>query len=227
MSTTDVEVLGTNIVVLTAAPLTDLAKAPALFESDELKPLLRGVTATQVLQIDASSGATAPMLAFESMRSQKIVNIGTNRIDVNDRSGDWDFDAEVLAHILEYVVRQLEASVRAVGVNLDLTFPAPDDQNSAQAIAKALFAKRKDYVLDDMESLGGTGRLILQQVGGVRYTVTIEPRFNSLETTELFMTSNANIATEEVPSVEGLAKLARENRRVLAHVAHALFSVSW
>jgi len=227
MPSNDIEVLDANIIVLPAAPLTQLSQAPALFQSDELKSLMKTVTGAQVLQLDAASGNVAPMLSFESMRDQRIANIGANRIEVHDRSGSRDFNAESLVRIIQYLVRELEVTVGTLGANFDVTFPVPDGQNAARAIANALFSERKDYMLGAMQSLGGAGRLFLEQPDGVRYTIAIEPRFNSLETTDLFITSNANLATKEMPSGERLLQLVRDNCGVVEHVAHTLFSVSW
>lgn len=227
MAGNEIEVLDANIVVLPAAPLTQLAKVPALFESDELKSLLKTVTGSQGLQIDAASGSTALMLAFESMRSQRIVNVGINRIEVHDRSGNREFDAEALAQIIDYLVRQLEVNITTVGANFNVTFPIPSGQNAARTIATVLFTERKDYVLDNMERVGGAGRLFLERSDGVQYSIVIEPRLQSLDTTSLFLASNANLVAKEMPSMETLVHLVRDNCRVVEHVARTLFSVSW
>jgi len=227
MSSNDIEVLDASVVVVPAAPLTQLAHVSALFQTDELKSLMRTVTAAQSLQLDAASGNVAPALSFESMRDQRVAHVGSNRIAVHDRTGDQDFDVEALAHILEYLVRELGVTVSAVGANFDVTFPVPGGKNAAQTIANALFKDRKSYLAEGMETLGGATRLFLSQSDGARYTVAIEPRFNSLEATDLYITSNANLAIEVMPTSERLVQLVRDNCGVVERVARSLFSVSW
>src|SRR5258706_8242390 len=146
MSSDDIEVLDASVVVLPTAPLTQLAHVSALFQTDELKSLMRTVAAAQSLQLDPASGNVAPVLSFESMRDQRVAHVGSNRIAVHDRSGNRDFDVEALVRILEYLAREMEATVSAVGANYDVTFPVPGGKNAAQTIANALFKDRKSYL---------------------------------------------------------------------------------
>jgi len=226
MSSSTVEVLDANIVVVLSTLLTRIAAA-SLFESDELKPYMKGVSVGQGLQLDTTSGALGPVFAFESMRSQRAVNIGPNRIEVHERSGKLDFDSDDLAFILGFLVQRLEASVSNVGTNLEVTFTLPGEQTAAEAIAEKLFRQGTGHIPEETQPAGGAGRIFLKGAGNVRYTVFIEPRLNNPETREIWMTSNANIVTAEMPTPQELAELVRQNVRVMKQVAISLFSVSW
>lgn len=226
MSSSTIEVLDANVVVLLGTPLTQINAAP-LFQADELKPYMKGVSISQGLQLDTASGVLGPMFAFESMQSQRTVNIAPNRIEAHDRSGKAEFDADSLAKILSFVMREMGTVVTAAGANFEVTFTLSQEQTAAEAIASKLFRPGADYVPGEAQPAGGTGRIFLKGAGNVRYTIAIEPRLNNPDTSEIWMTSNANVITEELPSVERLAQLIRDNRGIIQHVAHSLFSVEW
>lgn len=227
MPDNEMEVLDANIVVLSSAPLAQIAKVPTVLESVDLKKYLKGLVPGQMLQVDATAGSAYPMLSFESMRNQRSVNVSANRIEIHDRSGNPDLDIEALAFIACYLVEQLEVSIRTLGTNFDVMFPAPGGQNAVQAISNALFREPRHYLADSARPIGGSGRFYLEQDDGVRYTVAIEPRFGNVEAADIFITSNANLVTEKAPTVDDLVHLVRNNRELVREATLSLFSVTW
>lgn len=226
MSSDQVEVLDASIVVLLKNPLAQIPQGKSLFEDDKLQRHMKSVTVSQALQLDPTSGNIGPMFAFESMRSQKTATVGASRIDAHDRSGKSQVEAEALAEIISGLVSLLGAEISNVGANFDITFSLPDEVNAAQRIEEVLFRQGKEYAPKGLRSIGATARLYFEETD-VRYTIIIEPRLNSVETTELYMTSNANVATEEMLPVDRLIQLIQRNCAVVQELAHGLFGVSW
>lgn len=224
MSSDNVEVLDASIVAVLRTSLTQIPQGSALFESEGLKQHMKSVTVSQALQLDATTGNIGPVFTFESMRSQKTASVGASRIDTHDRSGELRVEAKVLAEIISNLASVLGAEPSNVGANFEVTFRLPTEEIAAQRIAGELY--RRDYAPEGLQSLGAGARLFLSELD-VRYTIIIEPRFNSLETPEVFLTSNANLAAEAMPSIERLVELVERNCVVVQDLARDLFNVSW
>src|SRR5947209_1756689 len=93
MPSDTLEVLDANIVIIPEGPLTQTVHSASLFEEGELASFIRKpVTVNPGLSFDATLGTTVGMYQFESMRSQKSINLSPWRVEVHDRSGEPDLE---------------------------------------------------------------------------------------------------------------------------------------
>jgi hypothetical protein len=226
MSSDISEVLDANIVILLEEPLTQAINAVSLFEEEELASLVRKpLTVGQVLNFEATVGAATGMYQFESMRSQKTINLSPVRIEVHDYSGKTDFEA---AKIPETVLALIEAlhvkRAKAIGANWVVTFKSSDGTPAGARIAGELLQRHTSYLPRKMTFTGGSARLFLEDDSGMQYVLGMEPRGQSPSTDEFWMTCNANLNNPESLSVELLKGMFQQSYNLLFEVRRSLFS---
>src|SRR6266487_2116191 len=220
MSSDILEVLDANIVILLEEPLTQAINAVSLFEEKGLASLVRKpLTMGQGLIFDATLGATTGMYQFESMRSQKTINLSSMRIEIHDRSGESDFEAVRLPETMMALAKALHVErIKAMGANWETTFKSSEGIPASMVIAEKLLQQDTSFLPPNMQLTGGSARLFLTDESGVQYILAIEPRGQSPSTDEFWMTCNANINNPESLSIELLKEMFQQSYRLLSEV---------
>ncbi len=228
MSSDTLEVLGANIVILPEEPLTQPINTVSLFEEKGIASLIRKpLTVGQVLSFEATLGATTGMYQFESMRSQKTINLSSVRIEVHDRSGESDFEAAKIPETMLVLANALHVKrIKAIGANWDITFKASNSTAASAVIAEKLLRQDTSFLPSNMTLAGGSARLFLADDAGVQYILGIEPRGQSPSTDEFWMTCNANLNNPESLSIELLKEMFQQSYSLLFKVKESLFPAS-
>ncbi len=226
MSSNGLEVLDANIVILLEEPLRQNLSV-ALFEEGQLASLMQKPTFSQGLNVDPATGATVSMYQIESMRSQKIINLSSLRIEVHDRSGERDLEKARLPETIVALVNMLHIeSAKAIGANWGITFKLQGEVSAGAAIEEKLLQRNFDFLPQHITSIGGTARLFLSDGAGMMYTLAFEPRGQDTKTNEVWMTCNANVPNPEDLSVERLEVTFQRCYELLFQVKESLFPAS-
>ena len=107
--------------------------------------------------------------------------------------------AEVAGCAVQHTAPQ-ERPPSAFGYNIELVFNQTSGSLSLQYLGDRLFRQR-NFGADGWNLVGGAGRLIFDSADG-RWTIQVEPRFNSEETHQVFVNLNLHKAEQRLPHAE-------------------------
>jgi hypothetical protein len=228
MSSSMLEVLDANIVILLEEPLKQTVSTASLFEEGELAALMRKpVTLNQGLSFEATLGTTVGMYQIESMRSQKTINLSALRIEVHDRSGESDPEKAQIPETMFALASALQVgSIKAIGANCEITFKLPEEISAGAMIAEKLLQQDFSFLPQNITPIGGSARLFLSGHSGTIYTVAVEPRGQDAKTSDLWMTCNANVSRSEGLSIELLRETFQQCYDLLFEIKESLFPSS-
>jgi len=222
-----VDIHDANIVVIPEEPLKQVANAASWAEEGEFALLMRKpLTINQGLTFDVSLGTTTGMYQIESMRSQKVISLSSQRIEVHDRSGEADLTKAQIPRTMTLLIDALNPGrIKAVGANWEVVFKSPDAISAGAEIAEKLLRRDISFLSRNIRLIGGSARLYLSDSSGIMYVLAFEPRGQNIETEELWMTCNANITYPENFSNELLESMFRQSYNLLFEVKESLFPV--
>ena len=113
--------------------------------------------------------------------------------------GDVSRLAEVAGYAVQHTAPQ-ESLPAAFGYNVELVFNQTSGSHSLRYLGDRLFHQR-NFATDGWNLVGGAGRLIFDSVDG-RWTIQLEPRFNSEETHQVFVNLNLHKAEQDLPQAD-------------------------
>ena len=116
-------------------------------------------------------------------------------------------DVSRLSEIAGYAVQQTapqEGAPSAFGYNIELVFNQTTGAPSLQYLGDRLF-HQGNFGADEWSLVGGAGRLIFDSSDG-RWTIQVEPRFNSEETHQVFVNLNLHKAEQRLPPAEEISQ---------------------
>jgi hypothetical protein len=227
MSSDMVEIHDANIVVIPEEPLKQVAIAASWVEEGEFASLMRKpLTMNQGLSFDVSLGTTTGMYQIESMRSQKVISLSSQRIEVHDRSGEGDLTKSQIPRTMALLIDALKPGrIKAIGANWEVVFKSPNALSAGAEIAEKLLRRDINFLPRNIRPIGGSARLYLSDISGTMYVLAFEPRGQNIETEELWMTCNANMSYPENFSNELLESIFQQSYNLLFEVKESLFPV--
>ncbi len=110
--------------------------------------------------------------------------------------GDVSRLADVAGYAVQHTAPQ-EKLPAAFGYNIELVFNQTSGAPSLRYLGDRLFHQRS-FGADEWNLIGGAGRLIFDSGEG-RWTIQVEPRFNSEETHQVFVNLNLHKAEQRLP----------------------------
>ena len=113
--------------------------------------------------------------------------------------GDVSRLAEVAGYAVQHTAPQ-EMPPAAFGFNVELVFNQTSGSPSLQYLGDRLF-HQKNFGAADWNLAGGAGRLIFDSADG-RWTIQVEPRFNSEDTSQVFVKLNLHKAEQRIPHAD-------------------------
>jgi hypothetical protein len=212
----ELEVLSSNVVILPAglSPIS-ADTLESLKTSRLIKMLGRGAKITQGVVADIERG-TVTTIVVDGTQSRKLVTMSPLRIDVTDRSGSTDIEADQLLDITEELISFTGVKeIRALGVNFEAVLDTPHGETAGSFVARKFIVPSvtKLSTASQVSSLGV--RLYFAAPNTHSSTLAIEPRFSDPAASELSITLNTNSDQSHVPDKVELLALYREGRELL------------
>ena len=193
------EVLSASLVLAIdgiSIPQVDLQK---LLRSDTLVELLEGsVRIEQGVLADPERGMTTSYVVTGN-RSQLGLVISPSRIEAHDRSGTMARTSEKLPQIVASISKHLLVDkYRAIGANLELSVRSPGSATAAAWIATQLLRESLPTVSKGVTITGLATRFFVT-AGEIKTTMAVEPRWGDTETSDIWVSSNSEVQTEDEP----------------------------
>ena len=143
-----------------------------------------------------------PGRKLEIPRERITLDVSTVRSAI-EREYPSEGDVSRLAEVAGCAVQNTAPQERppaAFGYNIEIIFNQTSGFPSLRYLGDRLFHQR-DFGTDDWNLVGGTGRLIFDSVDG-RWTIHVEPRYNSDETHQVFVSLNLHKAEQRLPNAD-------------------------
>jgi hypothetical protein len=213
------DLISASIVFLLDEPIDSGQDISKLVRSEEFLQLIgRRIAYAPGIAPDAQGGLKQSH-TFESVQTHKVVAISPNRVEAHDRSGQDDMSS--LAE-LAFGVQSLVGvkKVRAVGVNFEIVL---DDTSGAagKTIAQHVLSPALKSSTAGMTISGASAKFFLTDDDQTTGTLQIEPRWNDVNSPEIWISTNTNMMVSEIPTLEALNSLCAQARAVVAHVLSA------
>ena len=210
------DVILSNVVILPTGLSITGTELQQRLKSPKLSKLVgRSAAITQGLVADLERG---PMVSFtvEGIHGQRAVSVSAVRVEATDRSGHVDLSRNGLDQLVGLLVELVDLQeIRAIGVNFETVMDAPDDEAAGAFIARQL-ASERIRSLPFTSPLSGLGaRLQFGNTGERTSIIRVEPRFNDLESSEIFVGINTNSDQTNVPTVSEIADLYNESLQLI------------
>ncbi len=128
-----------------------------------------------------------------------------------EREFPTEDDVDRLARVIDQAVKfttTWEESLIAYGYNLELVYGQNSGESALQYLGNRLFAGSTSPH-ENWSLVGGAGQMIFDSPSG-RWSVRIEPRFNDVNSSRVFLSVNLHKAEEQLPEFGGIRRTFRE-----------------
>lgn len=184
------DVLKVNIVLVGVNILNDHSEFVAFSKA----------VATDVVRIGEELGsAIGRRFALQRDRINMVSSVDRTIIERDFPSVD---DLERLAEVVDNALQLTKAkgSPKSFGYNLELVYDQDSEETAFQYIGTRLF--REDIFTPGGWKLGGgAGKLVFHSPAG-RWTVQLDPRFNDMDSSRVFLSLNFHKQEERIPNLD-------------------------
>ena len=196
MAVTTLEVVKTNLVLVGIR----LLSAPEAIEAFRLAVGVDVQVAGAGLATNIQAGTTEPMLALTLNRDRIALELSPARSaisrDYPSREGLPRF-AEVAGKAIDNT-NLAGQQTQAYGFNIELVIDQDSGEPAFEYLSRRLF--NADPLRNEgWQFVGGAGRLIFDD-SGRRWTINLEPRFNSETESRVFLNTNLHINEQITPN---------------------------
>ena len=189
------EVLRTNLVLVGIR----LLAAPEEFEAFRLAVGVDVQVAGAGLSTNIQSGITEPIVGLALNRDRIALELSADRTVISRDYPQRD-ELHRLAEIAGHAIGISDISkqhIRAYGFNIEMVLNQNSGAPAFSYLSRRLF-DAEPLGNEGWQFVGGAGRLIFND-GGRRWTIKLEPRFNSETESRIFLDANLHVGKQSLP----------------------------
>ena len=195
MAVTALEVIKTNLVMLGIR----LLAAQEEFEAFRLAVGVDVLAAGAGLATNIQSGIAEPVLGLTLNRDRITMELSPTRAVIS-RDYPVRQDLHRLAEVAGQAINNTDVAgqqTQAYGFNIELVFDQDSGEPAFEYLSRRLF-DADPLGNEGWQFVGGAGRIVFDD-SGRRWTINLEPRFNSETESRVFLNANLNINERTTP----------------------------
>ena len=213
------DIVGINLIALLGRPdrgLVGLERIGKIFQDEDLAGLLVQPAMTQGFGIDPGSPTAVPTVQGESMRSQRMVTVTPNRIEVHDLSGSSGRTDE-LVRLMELLIKAYAIEeIQKCGSNFVAIGKMQTNASAAGAIYGTLL-RHDPLFAEGATIIGGGVRWFLSRED-LHFNVAVEPRANLPDAADVWISCNSEMDVTHLPDSSQMKRMVRVNEELVAHL---------
>jgi len=195
---------------LTQSDFSKLARSSVISELVGSSPRFdQGIVA------DAAGGIVAS-ITVQGIRSFKAVTLSPVRLEVHNRSGLLNPQENGLPQMARKLFEVAETTgLQAIGVNFEVLIQSSLQSTAAKEIAHRIL---KPELLDfgKIATFSGiSSKFFFETISGYSSSVSIEPRWNDVDSPTIWIQTNTNADISDVPDEQFINELYDEAKTVL------------
>ncbi|MCS1407240.1 MAG: hypothetical protein M2R45_00397 [Verrucomicrobia subdivision 3 bacterium] len=165
---------------------------------DEINAFSQAVGAEVVTEMPLVPPGIGKRVSLQ--RDRIALEVVPNHRTTIEREYPAEKDLGRLAEVVDYAVSKTDLQEQvptAFGYNMELVYNQDTKSPALNYLGARLFAER-EFGADGWSLIGGAGKLVFDSKAG-RWSVQVEPRFNSEEDPRVFLNLNLHKAERRIP----------------------------